>query len=42
MDEVLLVRGLRKSFESEAAPVRALRGVDLEMKRGDFVAVMGP
>jgi putative ABC transport system ATP-binding protein len=42
MDEVLLVRGLRKSFESEAAPVRALRGVDLELKRGDFVAVMGP
>jgi putative ABC transport system ATP-binding protein len=42
MDEVLLVRGLRKSFESEATPVRALRGVDLELKRGEFVAVMGP
>jgi putative ABC transport system ATP-binding protein len=42
MDEVLLVRGLRKSFDSEATPVRALRGVDLELKRGEFVAVMGP
>jgi len=42
MDEVLLVRGLRKSFESGAAPVRALRGVDLELKGGEFVAVMGP
>jgi putative ABC transport system ATP-binding protein len=42
MDEVLLVRGLRKSFETDAAPVRALRGVDLEVKSGDFVAVMGP
>jgi putative ABC transport system ATP-binding protein len=42
MDEVLLVRGLRKNFESEGGPVRALRGVDLELKRGDFVAVMGP
>jgi putative ABC transport system ATP-binding protein len=42
MDEVLLVRGLRKSFGSETAPVRALRGVDLELKTGDFVAVMGP
>jgi putative ABC transport system ATP-binding protein len=42
MDEVLLVRGLRKSFESETAPVRALRGLDLELKRGEFVAVMGP
>jgi putative ABC transport system ATP-binding protein len=42
MDEVLLVRSLRKSFESEAGPVRALRGVDLDVKRGEFVAVMGP
>jgi putative ABC transport system ATP-binding protein len=42
MDEVLLVRRLRKSFESQGAPVRALRGVDLEIERGDFVAVMGP
>jgi putative ABC transport system ATP-binding protein len=42
MDEVLLVRGLRKSFESEAAPVRALRGANLELKRAEFVAVMGP
>jgi putative ABC transport system ATP-binding protein len=42
MNEVLLVRGLRKSFGSETAPVRALRGVDLELKTGEFVAVMGP
>jgi putative ABC transport system ATP-binding protein len=42
MDEVLLVRGLRKSFESEAAPVRALRGANLELTRAEFVAVMGP
>jgi putative ABC transport system ATP-binding protein len=42
MDEVLLVRGLRKSFGSETAPVRALRGVDLELRTGEFVAVMGP
>ena len=42
MDEVLLVRHLRKSFESQGAPVRALRGVDLKIERGEFVAVMGP
>ena len=35
-------RGLRKNFESEGAPVRALRGVDFTMKPGEFVAVMGP
>jgi len=33
---------LRKNFESEGAPVRALRGVDLELHSGEFVAVMGP
>src|SRR5213594_900300 len=39
---VLEVRGLRKTFESEGAPVRALRGADLTMHAGEFVAVMGP
>src|SRR5213594_921472 len=39
---VLEVRGLRKTFESEGAPVRALRGADLTMQAGEFVAVMGP
>ncbi len=39
---ILFTRGLRKNFESEGAPVRALRGVDFQMKRGEFVAVMGP
>jgi putative ABC transport system ATP-binding protein len=42
MAEVLQVRGLRRSFESEGAPVRALRGVDLTVRRGELVAVMGP
>src|SRR5581483_11729804 len=39
---VLETRGLRKTFESEGAPVRALRGVDFTMTPGEFVAVMGP
>jgi NitT/TauT family transport system ATP-binding protein len=42
MAEVLQLRGLRRSFESEGARVRALRGVDLALERGEFVAVMGP
>jgi len=41
-DDVLIVRGARKTFEAENAPVRALRGADLTMARGEFVAVMGP
>ena len=39
---VVETHGLRKTFESEGAPVRALRGVDFTMKPGEFVAVMGP
>src|SRR5580704_16312020 len=38
----LTVTGLRKTFEAENAPVRALRGVDLTVDSGEFIAVMGP
>ena len=38
----LTVRGVRKTFEAENAPVRALRGVDLSVTTGEFVALMGP
>ena len=35
-------KGVRKTYESEGVPVRALRGVDMSMKPAEFVAVMGP
>ena len=38
----LAMRGVRKTFEAENAPVRALRGVDLRVDGGEFVALMGP
>ena len=38
----LEVRGVRKTFEAENAPVRALRGTDFTMRANDFVAIMGP
>jgi len=42
-DELVVeTHGLQKTFESEGAPVRALRGVDFEMRPAEFVAVMGP
>jgi putative ABC transport system ATP-binding protein len=36
------VRGVYRTFEQDAAPVRALRGTDLDVRHGEFVAVMGP
>jgi putative ABC transport system ATP-binding protein len=41
-DAVIRVRGVRKTYESEGMPVRALRGVDFEMAPTEFVAIMGP
>jgi putative ABC transport system ATP-binding protein len=38
----LVATGVRKTFEAENAPVRALRGVDLTVPAGQFVAIMGP
>ncbi len=41
-DAILQVRGVRRTFEAEIAPVRAFRGVDLDVAAGEFIAVMGP
>ncbi len=41
-EPVLKVRGVRRTFEAELAPVRALRGVDLDVAAGEFVGIMGP
>src|SRR5580693_7023578 len=40
--DALIVEKVRKTFEAENAPVRALRGVNLIVPSGDFVALMGP
>jgi len=39
---VLEVSSVRRTFEAELAPVRALRGVDLVVAPSEFVAIMGP
>ena len=41
-DQVIEVKGVYRTFEAETAPVRALRGADLMVMNGEFVAVMGP
>jgi len=40
--EIIQVRGLRKVYHTGEVEVEALRSVDLQIKRGEFVAVVGP
>jgi len=40
--DALVVDRVRKTFEAENVPVRALRGATLAVPSGDFVALMGP
>jgi putative ABC transport system ATP-binding protein len=39
---VLALQGVTKRFPSPAGPVPVLRGVDLELRPGDFAAITGP
>ena len=41
-DIVVEAKGVYRTFEQELAPIRALRGADLTVTTGEFVAVMGP
>ena len=41
-DPVLTVRGVRRTFEADLAPVRAVRQVDLTVRHGEYVAIVGP
>jgi putative ABC transport system ATP-binding protein len=36
------VRDARRTFAAEPAPLRALRGIDLDVAAGDFIAITGP
>ena len=39
---ILVASGVQKIYRSAAGPVEALKGLDLTVERGEFVAVMGP
>jgi len=42
MVTVLQTRNLKKQYMLGNIPVHALQGVDLEVEKGDFVAILGP
>ena len=41
-EPIVTARGVTKIFESGRQPVHALRGVDLEVREGEFLALVGP
>ena len=41
-DAIIRTEALTKEYELGAETVRALRGVDLEIQRNEYVAIMGP
>ncbi|ASY44933.1 MAG: ABC transporter ATP-binding protein [Pseudomonadota bacterium] len=41
-DPIITLRGVTKIYGSGATEFQALKGIDLDIAQGDFVAVMGP
>jgi putative ABC transport system ATP-binding protein len=41
-DYVVMTEGITKEYQDDKVPVRALRGIDLTIKKGEFTAIVGP
>ena len=41
-DHLIRLRGVTKTYGSGAIAFQALKGIDLDIDRGEFVAIMGP
>jgi putative ABC transport system ATP-binding protein len=42
MSQVVSIRGARRTYNEATVPVHALRGVDLDVRAGDFISLSGP
>jgi putative ABC transport system ATP-binding protein len=42
MGEIIRLTGLKKDYDTDAGPVPVLKGLQLSISPGEFVAVMGP
>jgi lipoprotein-releasing system ATP-binding protein len=42
MNDVLVVRGLKRSFVQGEVRIDVLRGIDLDVRQGEIVALLGP
>ena len=40
--DLIMLKGIKKIYPLGKVEVHALRGIDLRLKRGEFVAIMGP
>jgi putative ABC transport system ATP-binding protein len=41
-EEIIRMRGIRKGYDTGKVTVEALKGIDLTVRKGEFVAVVGP
>ncbi|NDJ86189.1 MAG: ABC transporter ATP-binding protein [Chloroflexi bacterium] len=42
MEPLITMKNVSKVYETKAGPIHALRGVDLTVNEGEFVAIVGP